>query len=284
MKENVNKHHDILGMIAAYAGGVLVTALIGVVIFGGKPDFMSSAASSKVDYIGPAVCDPNNTSLRCPPVTKLAVISPATLPSGTRGQVYEYQFRAQGGTAPYRWEVTTENTLNWYPCCTIALQPNGSFVSAAGAPVTIAGTFQVGVRVTDSKGLTTTSVHSFTINPENAGQPLSISGPSQLPDGQVGQSYYHQFQISGGTGPYVWALSPVIVPNPSYPAGCMRFSPTGVLSGCALAPSMPYAGTYQVAVILQDSTQAVRRTFTFKINPDPNGTKDGAALAPTKKR
>lgn len=282
MNENAKKHHDILGIIAAYAGGVLVTALIGVVIFGAKPNFMASKASSNVGYIGPAICDPNNISLRCPPTGKLTITSPATLPSGTRGESYAYQFQAQGGTAPYTWEVNTDGSINWYPCCTIALMPGGSF-SSSGSPVTVAGTFQVGVRVTDSKGLTTTSTHRFTINPENAGQPLSISGPSQLPDGEVGQTYYHQFQISGGTGPYVWALSPVIVPNPSYPAGCMRFSATGVLSGCTLAPSMPYAGTYQVAVVLQDSTQTVQRTFTFKINPNPYGTKDGTTTAPKRK-
>lgn len=282
MSQNVNKHHDILGIIAAYAGGVLVTALIGVVIFGAKPDFMASEASSRVDYIGPAVCDPNNINLKCKTAAP-TITSPATLPSGVRGRTYQYQFQAQGGTAPYTWEVSTDGNLNWYPCCTIALQPNGSFSSAA-SPVTVAGTFQVGVRVTDSKGQTATSVHSFTINPENAGKPLAISGASQLPDGQVGQSYYHQFEISGGTGPYVWSLSPVIVPNPSYPSGCMRFSPTGVLSGCVLAPTMPYAGTYQVAVMLQDSSQTVQRTFTFKINPDPYGTKDITNSTPAKRK
>ncbi len=282
MSQNANKHHDVLGMIAAYAGGVLVTALIGVVIFGVRPDFMSSKASSKVDYIGPAVCDPYNSNPRCQ-TAKPAIISPVTLPSGVRGRAYQYQFQAQGGTAPYTWEVSTDGNLNWYPCCTIALQPNGLFSSSA-SPMTVAGTFQVGVRVTDSKGLSATSVHSFTINPENAGKPLTISGPSQLPDGQVGQSYYHQFEISGGTGPYVWALSSAIVPNPSYPAGCMRFSPTGVLAGCVLAPTMPYAGTYQVAVVLQDSSQTAQRTFTFKINPDPKGTKDITTITPTKRK
>lgn len=284
MKEVNKNHHDILGMIAAYAGGVLVTALVGVVIFGHRPAFMTSSASAP-RYIGPAICDPTNSNARCqndaPTIT-----SPATLPSGTRGRAYQYQFTAQGGTAPYTWQVSTDNGLNWYPCCTIALQPNGVFASVSGSPVTIAGTFQVGVRVTDSKGLSATSVHSFTIDPDNVGGPLTITGASQLPSGEVGQSYYHQFEFSGGTGPYIWSLSPVITPNPSYPAGCMRFSPTGVLSGCTLAPSMPYAGTYQVAVVLQDSTQAVQRTFTFKINPAANGSRGGIVptIVPTLKQ
>ncbi len=261
------KHADVALVAIAYGAGIVVTILVLAVLFGKKPAFMASHAA-EINSKSPVVCLPKRGQTDCGTTQKLAITSPRVLPDGKIGKAYAYTFAAVGGTAPYTWEVDSAATADWYPCCSVALLPNGQFTSISGTPLSIAGTFQVGVKVTDAAGQSTTSLHAYTINPENVGGRLVITGSDTLPSGRVGESYYHQLTFTGGVGPYAWKFSKELQPNPTYPAlDCMRLSRTGAFAGCLLAPSMPYSGTYKIRAALSDRTQTVERTFLFTIVP-----------------
>ncbi len=257
----------------------MVTILLGVVLFSGNGGVqnkfglsaMHSDASGNVRYLGPPICEPSNTSPRCNR-SPLVIKSPRTLPGSIQGQPYSYQFQVTGGTAPYSWETTTESNLDWYPCCLVSLSQGGLFASVGGDSgndhMPYVGTYQVGVKVTDSAGRSATGVHQFTISPEDAGRPLRITGESALPDGNVGEGYYYHFQFSGGVGPYSWSIVPS---KHAYPAGVFELSNSGMWH----TPfTLPYAGDYDVTVRLTDSRQTVEKTFTFSVLGGDTGQKD----------
>ena len=168
------------GIATAYVAGMVMMLVIAVLVGGvNRPKFLSSSASGNVRYIGPAICDPTNTSPRCRLGSALIIKAPTTLPSGAQNKPYSYQFRATGGIAPYTWETTTQSNINGYHCCLMALHPDGLFASIAGvdgSSMPDAGEFQVGVRVTDANGRFTEGVFSYTIEPDGATKDFGSNG------------------------------------------------------------------------------------------------------------
>lgn len=74
-----------------------------------------------------------------------ATVDTTALPDAAAGQAYTYKIQASGGSQPY----TFEKWYNTYPGTEMTLNADGTF---SGTP-TQAGTWELGVRVTDGTGL-----------------------------------------------------------------------------------------------------------------------------------
>ncbi len=74
-----------------------------------------------------------------------ATVDTTALPDGTAGQAYSFKIQASGGSQPYEFE----KWYNTYPGTEMTLKADGTF---SGTP-TQAGTWELGIRVTDGTGL-----------------------------------------------------------------------------------------------------------------------------------
>lgn len=90
----------------------------------------------------------------------IQITAPDRLPHGRTGAGYSYQFAATGGTALYTWSMMAQ-PVNAYPCCTIALYPDGRMASVN--PLPQIGDYQIGVRVTDAAGAFTQKVFNYKV-------------------------------------------------------------------------------------------------------------------------
>ena len=171
----------------------------------------------------PNTNDPSNKPAISPPV-----ITTAALPDGVVGQSYSATLAALGGTPP----LTTWAATNLPPGLVIS----GSTSGLISASPTAAGTFPVGISVTDSAS----KIGTRTLNLRVA-QPLVITTAS-LPNGFVGTAYAQTLAATGGLGTYAWSLL-----SGSLPPG-IGLSPTGGLSGTPTA-----TGTYPFTVQVVDS-------------------------------
>src|SRR4029453_1609630 len=118
----------------------------------------------------------------------LMIATSSPLPSGTVGTVYSQSFAALGGTPPFSWSVVA------------GAIPAGLSLSSGGVlrgTPTTANTYNFTVRVSDSGGQFADKVFALTINPAA----LTITTPSPLPPGTVGNTYSQSFAASGGTQP-----------------------------------------------------------------------------------
>lgn len=86
--------------------------------------------------------------------------------------------------------------------------------------------------------------------------PLSITTPSTLPDGLVGQPYSVPLQATGGTGGYLWSLEP----GSQLPAG-LNLSSGGLISGTPTLASGPVVSTVRVT----SGSQSLTRQFTMTV-------------------
>ena len=120
------------------------------------------------------------------------VITPATLPSGKVGLVYnETTLSASGGSSPYTYKAEK--------------LPDGlTFTNGkiTGKP-TKAGSTEVAVTVTDAENYTTTKIYPLVI----ATAPTIVITPDTLPMGIVGQAYMQKLSASGSVGPYKFSYS-----------------------------------------------------------------------------
>jgi WD40 repeat protein len=160
-------------------------------------------------------------------------IAAGSLPGGSTGSWYDYQFAvATGGASPFTWSETGP-------------LPPGLALSVAGqltgAPV-MAGTFNFTVKVTDSStpALTATLAVSITINA------VSIVAGQVPPPGTHGHPYGYSFAAMGGNQPLTWtvtagALPPGLALDPGY----------GILAG---TPTLPSPTPYAFTVTVKDST------------------------------
>ncbi|MFZ3138073.1 MAG: putative Ig domain-containing protein [Thermodesulfovibrionales bacterium] len=201
------------------------------------------------------------------PCPALSIISPSTLTSGTVGQGYTYQIATSGGQAPITFSLVS------------GALPSGLSMSASGlisGTPSPAGTSTFTVRATDScAGGAQTSDKSMTItvNPAPCAA-LSITSPSTLPSGNVGQSYAYQITTSGGQSPVIFRLL-----SDTHPPG-LRMTSTGLISGTPTS-----AGNYTFRVRVTDScaagaqsaendfsitVQLIPPPVTISVNPVPS--------------
>ena len=175
----------------------------------------------------------------CPPIT----ISPAALPNGSVGSLYNQLMAASGGTAPYAFRVVSGSLP---PGLTLA--PNGTL---SGAP-TATGPYCFAVAATDASGcsggpMAYTIVISAATCP--AGTSIVLSPPA-LPFATTGVPYSQTLTASGGTPPYTFsvlsgALPPGLALNPA----------TGLVSGTPTS-----GGTFHLTLAATDANGCLGTT------------------------
>ena len=158
-------------------------------------------------------------------------------PDGTNGVAYSYAFSAKGGVAPYTWAA-------------LGALPDGLSLSSSGIlsgtpSVKLPGTFNIAVRVTDSKGVTATgnfpvaieatpapdtNFNQLSINLSGCGSDvntacsLAIANPASPAPSPLPQFFYqYVLSVSGpGTGNANWGM----LQNPSW----LALTGPGILS------------------------------------------------------
>lgn len=161
------------------------------------------------------------------------------------GAPFQSEFRVTKGGGLVSMTIT-----NLPPGVSYQVMPNiGPFpntlslaiLSSAGeggwAFPTTAGTYEMEIVIEDRTGRTFTFHQTVVI----AGTPLAIS-PASLPSGSVGVAYLSNVSVSGGTGPYSYAIF-----SGGLPPG-LSFYGTGDISGTPIT-----AGVYSFSVLVSDS-------------------------------
>ena len=126
----------------------------------------------------------------------LAITTTSPLPGGQVGAAYEVSFSAQGGVAPYGWQITSGSIPP-------GLALDSSTGILAGSP-TVEGSYSFAVTVADSGWQVASNSFSLTIvapPPPPPSSPLSISTTS-LPRAYVPEPYAGPIQVTGGTPVY----------------------------------------------------------------------------------
>ncbi|MGA3187907.1 MAG: Ig domain-containing protein [Bryobacteraceae bacterium] len=175
-----------------------------------------------------------------PPLT----ISTTSLPSGVVGVAYTQTLAATGGQSPYSWTNTGSLPAG--------LTLNASTGVISGTP-TAAGASSFTVTVTDSAKNTAQASLGITVV-----APLTVT-PTTLPSATAGTAYTQTFTASGGTKPYVFALSG------SLPSGFSFAAATGTISGTA---SEAESGSFTINVS-DASGQKVSLPLTLTVNAAP---------------
>src|SRR5450755_2186355 len=171
----------------------------------------------------------------------LTITTAPTLPNATVGVAYSQTLSAAGGTAPYTWSITAGT-----PPASLSLSTAGVITGMPAAP----GTFTFTVQVVDVNAVKATQQFTLTV----VSAPV-INTASPLPNGAVGIPYSQTLAASGGTPPYLWAVS-----TGSLPAG-LSLSTGGSFAGTPSAP-----GTFTFTVQLTDAAGVTAtKAFTLTI-------------------
>lgn len=184
-----------------------------------------------------------------PPPAALSITT-TSLPNGTVGQAYNQPVLATGGTGPLTWSIVVPGTGTLPP--PLGINPMTGVIS--GTP-TATGTFLFTVQVADTAGQVVTRALSITIN---LPAPPTITTPSPLPGGTVGQPYSQTLTATGGTPPLAWSKTGSLPAN-------LTLSPTGTISG---TPTI--TGTSSFTVTVTDAlSQSATKTFSLTISAAP---------------
>lgn len=184
-------------------------------------------------------------------------IDPPTLDAAVVGDAYTVTLTASGGAAPYVFALASG-----------MLPPGVSFNSAGGfsGTPTAAGTFNVGVRATDSNGNSGTRAYTLVVDSRTL-----LLSPASLAAATAGTAYSATFTASGGIGAYRYVLS-----AGALPAGLSLDGNSGVLSGTPTA-----GGAFTFDITASDSgggtPGTVTATYTLNV-ASPTLTLTPAAL------
>jgi len=175
------------------------------------------------------------------------MITTTSLPSGTINGAYSATVVASGGVPPFTWTVSS-GTL---PAGLSLGASATNSVTITGTPTTTGLSAPFTIRVVDADGDPATSV-ALTINVSN----LAITTTSPLPNASASSTYDLQFQASGGTSPYTWAVAT----GSTLPAG-LTLSSAGLLSG---TPTKQATSTFGITVT-DSEAPAASLTETFSL-------------------
>ena len=165
-------------------------------------------------------------TMNCPVIT----VSPATLPDGTIGTLYDQSVSATGGTPPHTFSVTGGTLPN-------GLTLNPATGQITGTPTAL-GTFNFVITATDIYGCSGSTAYTVTIH-----CPVITVDPATLPNGTVGTLYDQTVSGSGGAAPYTFAVT-----NGSLPGGLTLDTNSGQITGTPSA-----AGTFNFDITATDS-------------------------------
>jgi hypothetical protein len=172
------------------------------------------------------------------------VITVSGLPPGVVGVAYSTTLTASGGTPPYTWAVTSGSLPPG-----LSLTASGASAGLVSGTPTTAGSYPLGVTVTDSASETASASLAITI----AASALSVTTTSPLPGGMIGFAYGPggdgvTLAATGGTSPYAWSIiSDPTQPLQNLPAGLTLAGGTGLISGIPAA-----TGSYDIVFAVQD--------------------------------
>ena len=187
----------------------------------------------------------NSTSGSFTLPVSLVITTVSPLPAGAMGENYSQTLAAVGGSGSYTWAVSV-GTLP----ANLTLNPvTGAITGQPSASTTSNFTIQVA----DTNSVVATKAFALTINPT-----LAITSTSPLLQGTVGVSYSDTLTLTGGVGPYTWAVT-----AGNLPGGLTLKPSTGVIVG---QPNT--AATANFTIQVTDSDQAsVSVPFALTINP-----------------
>ena len=178
-------------------------------------------------------------------------ISTESLPETTVGAAYSATLQANGGTAPYRWEIIS------------GLPPGLSLISTTGEIVGIpstAGNWQFTVTAYDLYDTYSTKSLAIMVNPAPG---ITTNSVSNLYQGNINTSF--TFEVTGGVPPYTWSIT-----SGNLPVGLNFDSQTGTVSGTPTTP-----GIYTFTLQVTDATGITSsRTYSWAILATPPGNVD----------
>ncbi len=190
----------------------------------------------------------------------LALTTPA-LADAVEQQAYVATVDAQGGTAPYAWQLAG-GTLP----AGLGLDPlNGSIT---GVPMA-AGDVTATVQVVDARG--GTASRPYTLHVASATLPLAIT-TDLLTAVAAGSPVSQVLAATGGSGSYLWAVSAGRLPTG------LSLAASGLLSGTTTE-----AGSFAVGITVADADDATRtatRTFTLGVSQPTNTAPTISIAAP----
>ena len=94
------------------------------------------------------------------------LITTVSMPDGTAGQDYSFQFTASGGRAPYKWGTYYIT----HPCCYVTVDSfTGVFGSTLSGLPPLKGTWQIGIQVTDANGAVVQKLFDWKVNASSSG-------------------------------------------------------------------------------------------------------------------
>jgi hypothetical protein len=159
--------------------------------------------------------------------------------STTLNSTYSYTMTATGGsTTGYKWADPTGS-----------MPPGITLTSAGvlGGTLTTAGSYQVSLQVTDSKGRTAQTQFSWTV-------PYPTLTAAQANQSTVANSTVSlQLAASGGSGQYAW----------SDPNGTLTSVGLSMTAGGKVTGTLTAAGSYSISVLVNDSKAGMQVTVPF---------------------
>jgi hypothetical protein len=155
-------------------------------------------------------------------------ITPNPLPAAKIGVRYDQNLSATGGTAPYKFKVTSGSLPAGI----------GLFGNVVRGFPGAGGTFHFTITATDKTSATGSQAYTFTVN-----SPTIKLSPTSLPKEPAGLSFSTPITASGGFGKYTFTKT-----SGTLPAG-VTLSSTGVLSGKTSA-----VGSFAFTVKATDSS------------------------------
>lgn len=168
-------------------------------------------------------------------------LAPDALPAATTRVAYTQTLSATGGTGPYGYAVTGGALPTG-----LTLASSGTFQGAA----TAAGDFAFTVTATDANGNSGSRAYTLTVT-----VPAIALAPAALPDATTRVAYSQALSVTGGTGPYSFAVTAGALPSG------ITLSAGGTLAGTATA-----AGNSAFTVTVTDANgNSAARAYTLTV-------------------